>query len=252
MHRRSCTSLLAVLLLTLCSRPALWGQTSTIPAKAGVGPPGLGEPVLNQSLVDHPVLEQPTPAHPQSPAGLGSTPFRPKPPGQFPGPGSGQGSSPGGAPTFPQFARTAGTIFAGTVTRIEPGPAAGGSAVPTVAITFHVEHPLRGAVPAGSLTILEWMGLWSSGQRYAVGEHVLLFLYPRSKIGLTSAVGGALGQFRLDSAGGIMPSEWQFAAFQADPLFSGRSAGRSAGRSRIAFDDFAQALRRAVGEQAPE
>jgi hypothetical protein len=102
------------------------------------------------------------------------------------------------------------------------------------------------------LTILEWLGLWSSGQRYAVGEHVLLFLYPPSRLGLTSAVGGALGQFHLDSGGGILPSEWQFAAFQADPLFSGRSAGRSAGRLRIVFDDFAQALRRAVAEQAPE
>jgi hypothetical protein len=175
-----------------------------------------------------------------------------KPPEQFAAPGSGQGSPSGGAPTFSQLARTAGTIFAGTVSRIEPGPASSGSAVPTVAITFHVEHPLRGAVAGGSLTILEWLGLWSSGQRYAVGEHVLLFLYPTSKLGLTSAVGGSLGQFQLDSAGGILPSEWQFAAFQADPLFSGRSAGRSAGRSRIAFNDFAQALRRAVGEQALE
>lgn len=242
MHGRSCSSLLAVWLLTLCSTPALWGQTSTIPAKAGVGPP-----VLSQSVLGQPVLEQPPPARPQPPAGAGSTPFRPKPPGQFGGLGSGQSSPPGGAPTFPQFARTAGTIFAGTVTRIEPGPAAS-SSVATVAITFHVEHPLRGTVPGGSLTILEWLGLWSSGQRYAVGEHVLLFLYPPSKLGLTSAVGGALGQFHLDSAGGILPSGRQFAAFQADPLFSGQSAGRS----RIAFNDFAQALRRVVGEQAPE
>lgn len=247
MHRRSCSSLLAVS-LTLCSTPASWGQTSTISAKDGVDPPVLGQTGLGQPKLDQPILDQPAPAHPQSPAWAGSTPIRPKPPGQFPGLGSGPSSSPGGAPTFPQFARTAGTIFAGTVTRIEPGPAAGGSALPTVAITFHVERPLRGAVAGGSLTILEWLGLWSSGQRYAVGERVLLFLYPTSKLGLTSAVGGALGQFHLDSAGGILPSEWQFAAFQADPVFSGRSAGRS----RIAFDDFAQALRRAVGEQAPE
>jgi hypothetical protein len=224
MHGRSCSSLLAVWLLALCSTPALWGQTSAISVKAGV------EPAV--------------PAHPQSPAWAGSTPFRPKPPGHFPGPGSGPGSPPGGAPTFLQLARTAGTIFAGTVTRIEPGPAAGGSAVPTVAITFHVERPLRGAGPGGSLTILEWLGLWSSGQRYAVGEHVLLFLYPPSKLGLTSAVGGTLGEFHLDSAGRILPSERQLAAFQADPLF--------AGRSRIAFNDFSQALRQAVGEQGPE
>jgi hypothetical protein len=94
------------------------------------------------------------------------------------------------------------------------------------------------------LTVLEWLGLWSSGQRYAVGEHVLLFLYPPSKLGLTSAVGGALGQFRVDSAGGILVSERQLAAFQADPLF--------AGRSRIAFNDFSQDVRQVIGERQPE
>ena len=234
MHGRSCGSLLAVWLLTLFLTPAMWGQASAISAKAGVDPPVLGQPIR----------DQPVPAHPQSLAWGGSTPIHPKPPGQFGGPGSGQSSPPGTAPTFTQLARTAGTIFAGTVTRIEPGLAAGGSAVPTVAITFRVERPLRGPGPGGSLTILEWLGLWSSGQRYAVGEHVLLFLYPPSKLGLTSAVGGALGEFRLDSAGEILLTERQFAAFQADPLF--------AGRSRIAFNDFAQALRRAVGEQALE
>jgi hypothetical protein len=233
MHGRSCGSLLALWLLTLCSTPAMWGQAPAICAKADVHPPVLGQPIP----------DPPVPAHPQPLAGSDSTPFRPNPPGQFPRLGSGQSGPPASAPTFPQLARTAGTIFSGTVTRIESGPAAGGSAVPTVAITFHVERPLRGAVQAGSLTILEWLGLWSSGQRYAVGEHVLLFLYPPSKIGLTSAVGGALGQFHLDSAGGILPSGQQFAAFQADPLFSGRS--------HIPFNDFSQALRQSVGE-APE
>jgi hypothetical protein len=223
MHGRSCSSLLAVCLLTLCLTPAMWGQASKVSAN------GIGPPVL---------------AHPPSPARAGSTPIRPKLPGQFPGPSFGQNSPAGSALTFPQLARTAGTVFVGTVTRIEPGPASGGAAVPTVAITFHVERHLRGAVPAGSLTILEWLGLWSSGQRYAVGEHVLLFLYPPSKLGLTSAVGGALGQFHLDSAGGILLSEWQLAAFQADPLF--------AGRSRITLSDLARALRRAVGKQEPE
>lgn len=229
MHGRSCGSLLAVLLMILCSASAMWGQASAISAKA---------------RVDSPALEQLVPAHPQSPAWAGSAPFHPKPPGQFAGLGSGQTSSPGGIPTFAQLARTAGTIFAGNVTRIEPGPAAGGSSVPTVVITFQVEHPLRGVVPRGTFAVVEWLGLWSSGQRYAVGEHVLLFLYPPSKLGLTSAVGGALGQFHLDSAGGILPSERQRTAFQADALF--------AGRSRITFNDFSQALLRATREQAPE
>lgn len=193
MQGRSCSSLLAVWLLTLYSIPALWGQTSAI------SPPRSD---------------------------------------------SGQRSGSGGIPTFLQFAHTAGTIFSGMVTRIERGPAAGGTAVPTVAITFHVDHPLRGAVTGGSLTILEWLGLWSSGQRYIVGQRVLVFLYPPSKLGLTSAVGGALGQFRVDPGGGILLSIQQLAAFHADPFLEGRS--------RIAFNDFARALRQGVGEQSPE
>jgi hypothetical protein len=229
MHGRSCGSLLAVWLLTLCSPPAMWGQTSASFAKPGLDPP---------------VLDQLVPVHPQSPTGPGATTFRPNPPGQVSRMGSGKSFPSGGAPTFPELARTAGTIFAGTVTRIEPGPATGGSAVPTVAITFRVEHPLRAAAAGGSLTILEWLGLWSSGQRYAVGEHVLLFLYPPSKLGLTSAVGGGLGQFHLDSAGGILPSEQQFAAFRADPLF--------AGRSRIPFNDFSRMLHLSIGEPGLE
>lgn len=150
----------------------------------------------------------------------------------------GLGSTPGGSPPsgtfgFGQMARTAGTIFAGTVRRIEPGPATGGTAVATVAITFRVEHSLRGAIPPGSLTVLEWLGLCSSGQRYKVGDHLLLFLYPPSKLGLTSSVGGAMGQFRLDPTGRILLSDAQLSVFQSDPLLGGRS--------RIAFKDFAQA-----------
>jgi len=53
-------------------------------------------------------------------------------------------------------------------------------------VTFHIESGLRGATAGRNLTINEWIGLWSSGQRYAVGERVLLFLYPKSKLGLTS------------------------------------------------------------------
>jgi hypothetical protein len=219
MHGRSCGFLLVILLLALYSPFGLWGQTSVLSAKG--------------------TLSQPVPSHPQPPTWPGSTPFRPKPPGPI------VGLSPSlGAPTFPQMARAAGTIFAGTVTKIERGPVTGGTAIPTVAITFRVERPLRGAARRGNVTILEWLGLWSSGQRYEVGEHVLVFLYRQSKLGLTSSVGGRLGRFRLDPAGRVLPSEQQLATFQADP--------RLAGRSRINLYDFARALRHAIGAEDPE
>jgi len=204
------------------------------------------------SVVDVPVLDQPVSAHPQSRAWAGSTPFRPKGPGQFGGLGSRQGSPPGGRPTFTQLARTTGTISAGTVTRIAPGPAAGGSGVPTVAINFHVEPPPTRYRSGGEFYDSGVAGpVGQAGSVTQWGNTCFSFsaspeLYPPSKLGLSSAAGrGALGQFELDSRREqSLPSQQQFAAFQADPL--------CAGRSRIAFNDFARALRPSVAEQAPE
>jgi len=34
-----------------------------------------------------------------------------------------------------------------------------------------------------------------------VGEHVLIFLYQQSRLGLTSPVGGSLGQVEVDATG---------------------------------------------------
>src|SRR5712675_1465822 len=92
-----------------------------------------------------------------------------------------------GAIGFQQIAHAAGTIFSGTVTAIARHPPTHPQPVETVAITFHVERAIRGASPGTDLTVEQWMGLWASGQRYRVGERVLLFLYPPSKLGLTSA-----------------------------------------------------------------
>jgi hypothetical protein len=178
----------------------------------------------------------------QPSAGPNYAPFFP---GHFPG-----STPPGTLPiTFPQIVRASGTIFAGTVTKIEPGPARGGTAIPTVAVTFRVEHPLRGAIPGQSFTILEWLGLWTAGQRYVLGEQVLLFLYPPSKLGLTSAVAGPMGRFNLDAAGRILLSGQQSAVFRADLPPAGPSPGT---QSSIGFNDFARALRRASGEEVTQ
>jgi len=47
------------------------------------------------------------------------------------------------------------------------------------------------------------MELWSFGLRYRRGERALLFLYPPSRLGLTSWVGGPLGRFAVDSTGSV-------------------------------------------------
>lgn len=149
--------------------------------------------------------------------------------------------TPPGVFGFPQFVRAAGMIFSGTVTKIDRRPATAGQTVETVAVTFHVENALRGATPGQDLTVTQWIGLWSSGQHYHVGERVLLFLYPASRLGLTSWVGGPLGHFAVDPAGRVLLSAQQLSAFRKDPVLGGKSRAR--------FGDFALAVRQAGEEE---
>lgn len=142
---------------------------------------------------------------------------------------------------FPQLARAAGTIFSGTVTAIERRPAKPTRAVETVAITFRVENAIRGATAGDTLTFSEWIGLWSSGQRYRVGERVMLLLYPPSRLGLTSCAGGELGRFDVDPAGRVLLSAQQLSAFRQDPVLGGKS--------RVPVSDFASAVRQAGEEE---
>ncbi len=142
---------------------------------------------------------------------------------------------------LPQFASSAGIIFSGTVTSVERHAGNSAQPVETVSISFHVEKAIRGATPGENITISQWIGLWSAGQRYRVGERVLLFLYPKSKLGLTSCVGGQVGRFSVDSWGRVLLSAQHLSVFRADPVLGGRS--------RVPFSDFAFAVRRAGGEE---
>jgi len=142
---------------------------------------------------------------------------------------------------LPQLAEAAGTIFSGTVTAIARRPANRGQPIETVAITFHVENAIRGATPGEDFTISQWIGLWSAGQRYRVGDRLLLFLYPPSKLGLTSCVGATLGRFSLDPGGGVLLSAQQLSALRKDPVLGGKS--------HVRISDFAWAVRRVSGEE---
>ena len=141
---------------------------------------------------------------------------------------------------FSLIARAAGAIFSGTVTSIARHAAPPGQ-VETVAITFHIENAIRGATPGEDLTISQWIGLWSGGQRYRVGERVLLFLYPPSKLGLTSCVAGVIGRFTIDPWGRVLLSAQHLSAFRGDPVLGGKS--------RVRISDFALAVRRASEEE---
>ncbi len=103
------------------------------------------------------------------------------------------------AATLQQLSRHAGFIFRGRVLRVER--LRGGSGSPaTVQVTFLVIEGIRGTRSGDHLTIREWAGAWAAGRpRYRAGQELLLFLYPLSRMGLTSPVGGEAGILPLDA-----------------------------------------------------
>jgi hypothetical protein len=141
--------------------------------------------------------------------------------------------------SFPQMVQLAGMIFSGQVTAVGhgngPGPAA-------TTVTFQVQQAIHGVAAGETLTIREWAGLWSTGERYRVGERVFLFLYPPSKLGLTSPVAGNIGRFAVNSTGMIGLTPQHVAAFLPDPVLGG-------GRTFVPFKDFALAVQRAGGRE---
>jgi hypothetical protein len=137
---------------------------------------------------------------------------------------------------FQEIAGAAGISFSGQVTSISRTLVPAGEAPPSTTLTFHVERAIRGPSPGQNLTIHEWAGLWDRGEHYHVGERVTLFLYPPSKLGLTSPVAGAMGRFAMDAQGRILISEQHAGTWGEEPIFAGRTA--------IPYSDFRRAVRR--------
>lgn len=100
---------------------------------------------------------------------------------------------------------------------------------------------MRGTSPGQLLTIQEWAGLWTGGERYRVGERVLLFLYSPSKLGLTSPVGGAMGRFAVDSQGKIVMSLQHTANFVDHPILGGKTI--------VPYADFVRAVQLSSREE---
>jgi hypothetical protein len=110
-------------------------------------------------------------------------------------------------PQWKQISRRAGMIFAGTLlstaTQGDTTPATGAvpGPIPTIQLTFRVDEAIAGVEPGRTVTIVEWAGAWNMQRPMTQGEHILLFLYPPSRLGLTSPVGGSRGQVALDQTG---------------------------------------------------
>lgn len=121
-------------------------------------------------------------------------------------------------PQWKQLSRRAGIIFAGTVLtaakqnvttqtaatdQSAPAalPAAIPAMVPAMELSFRVDQAIVGVERRQVVIIHEWAGAWSRHRAMTKGQHILIFLYPPSRLGLTSPVGGSLGQVALDPSG---------------------------------------------------
>jgi hypothetical protein len=141
--------------------------------------------------------------------------------------------------TLQQLAQNSAYIFSGIVIAVERPAVTGPNGAPAVKITFRVENAIRGVRIGQTLVIREWAGLWESGGHYRRGERVLLFLYPASKLGLTSPVGGTLGRFTMDRNGEIFLQPNQITRLGLSP--SREAMWRR--RGGISSHEFADAIR---------
>jgi len=103
-------------------------------------------------------------------------------------------------PHWKQVARAAGMIFTGRVLSIKRQAPTQGSPIPTVEVKFHVDRGIAGVGPGQIVTIREWAALWPMQRPMRGDRSMLFFFYPPSSAGLTSPVGGPLGQVSLDPA----------------------------------------------------
>ena len=148
------------------------------------------------------------------------------------------------SPVFRELARASKYIFIGTVISVRESPR-GSNAIPTVEVTFRVEKSLRGVRTGQPFKIREWAGLWESAQQYRPGERLLVFLYPESKLGLTSIAGEPPGRIRADSGGRFLLSSAQYAAW----FHHGRSESVLAPRTpRLTQRQLSNAVLRAFRE----
>jgi len=136
--------------------------------------------------------------------------------------------------------RAAGTIFRGTVVSVQALKATRSGEMETVQVTFRIDDAFRGVRNGQSFTIREWSGLWLAGERYRVGEQVVLFLYPPSKLGLTSPVGGRFGRLEVDQQETVSLRQPSGRRFPARPLEREPEEPRS---PRVRYRDLVRAIR---------
>lgn len=154
------------------------------------------------------------------------------------------------APSFRQLAQKARYIFAGTVLQVRKSEPAGPYGVATMRVTLRVDTPIRGVHAHQIVAIREWAELWREGDRYLEGERLLLFLYGKSRLGLTSLVAGDFGRFNINRDGEIVLEAARAVTPARDQVLK-TSPRRAAPRSSptVRGDDFRRTVIRAESEQ---
>jgi hypothetical protein len=154
-------------------------------------------------------------------------------------------------PQWRRLSRRAGIIFAGTVLASpthslhqnmtdltapidHPAPGAAPT-VRSIELSFRVDHAIAGVEPGQTLTIHEWAGASSMQRRMIKGQHILLFLYAPSRLGLTSPVGGSQGQIALDASGENVAVPPPAAIEQTDSFASRSFASQSSASQSFAL-----------------
>jgi hypothetical protein len=145
-----------------------------------------------------------------------------------------------GSTNLHHLTKASGYIFAGTVQSVEHFSPSGTNGIASTQITFHVDQAIRGVRNGQTLVIREWAGLWQSGEHYRVGERVLLFLYPFSKLGFTSPVGGPMGRFVVDEGLRVLLEPASRTIVPSTPL-----PNSPPGKTQVSLDDFVRVLSRA-------
>lgn len=158
-------------------------------------------------------------------------------------------------PQWKHLSQRAGMVFAGTLLSERIQMSRTDRGVPFIPLRFRVDRAIAGVQPGQVLTIHEWTGAASLHPLMRRGEHVLLFLYPPSRLGLTSPVGGPRGHLRLDATGRnvaaqrpVIPASMQDAVRPNYRPAGGSASGTRVTRTPVPLDQLERAIRAAREE----
>ena len=105
-----------------------------------------------------------------------------------------------------EIIEAAGLIFSGVCTNVENIENDPEANLPVYKYTFKVTDAIKGTGNREFITFKQWQAT-SKDAGYNIGEKYVLFLYPESKLGLTSPVGFLQGQFNVEIRGFLLKKE---------------------------------------------